>query len=204
LLFKKPDGQNASVITENENPATVTETPVVLPTYTSTLVATPVPPSPTALVLAPSATVPTPVEATATPVMLSPVPVQIAVPTTVAETLPVVYELRLVRNREDSLFIINQTTDHSLLLAPLQVGERRGAIQGSEWGLAVLDAGACVTVWKDGGNPRPPDVTCTVVGERITRRGAERFWKDRYNVYYDGNLVGECSSDDCIVHITGG
>ncbi|MBN1135844.1 MAG: serine/threonine protein kinase [Anaerolineae bacterium] len=202
LLFRGPDEQMAPVPTETEIHITVTSAPVVPPTRDTVGVSTPWLPSPTALVLVPSAAAPIQ-EQSMVPILIPTVGAssQVGEPTSAAGTMPIVFELRLVRNREDSLFVINQTADGGFPLEPLQLGDGRRTIHGSEWGVAILDTGACVTAWKDGGNPQPPAVTCTLVGERIVRRGPERFWKDSYNVYYAGVLVGTCTSDDCTVSI---
>jgi hypothetical protein len=158
-----------------------------LPTVTILPSVTPIVASPTALVLVP----------------ITEVSVQVIAPTVTPSPQAINYVLRLRRRGEDSLFIINLTADYGLALAPLQLGDGRGAIIGTEWGLAMLDTGACVTAWKDGGHPRAPDVTCARVGEHLTRRGGERFWKDDYGVYYDGVLVDTCAADDCLVRIPG-
>lgn len=106
---------------------------------------------------------------------------------------PVIYTLRIVTRGEDSLFLINDTADLSFPLASLRLGEERGGgIVANEWGLDVLAPGACVTAWKDRGNPRAPDVECEQVGQRIARRGPQRFWKDRFGVYYQGVLITSC------------
>jgi hypothetical protein len=61
-------------------------------------------------------------------------------------------------------------------------------------------------VWKDGGNPKAPDITCTQVGSRLTRDGQTRFWKDLFNVYFNDVLVKTCDKKEtesgCIVTFT--
>jgi hypothetical protein len=109
--------------------------------------------------------------------------------------------LLITANGEDSLFVVNQSGE-SFPLALLRLGNGRRAVQGTEWGVAQLEPGACVTAWKDGGNPQPPDVTCQQVGERLIRRGPERFWKDPFMVFYDDAEIGICdAAGACLIEI---
>lgn len=112
------------------------------------------------------------------------------------------YELLLARRGDDSLFVVNRS-GHPIPLPPLWLTDGRAQINGQEWGVPSLDSGACVTAWKDSGRPRAPDVTCTEVGERIVRSGRDRFWKDAFEVYYDGHKVGDCPKNggQCVVTI---
>jgi tRNA A-37 threonylcarbamoyl transferase component Bud32 len=112
------------------------------------------------------------------------------------------YELLLARRGDDSLFVVNRS-GHPIPLPPLWLTDGRAQINGQEWGVPSLDSGACVTAWKDSGRPRAPDVTCTEVGERIVRSGRDRFWKDAFDVYYDGHKVGDCPKNggQCVVTI---
>jgi tRNA A-37 threonylcarbamoyl transferase component Bud32 len=137
-----------------------------------------------------------PTEATATPLPSPSAPPE-------ATAVPVTgYELLLATRGDDSLFVVNRS-DWALPLAPLSVGNEQGQIQGEEWGLAALLPGDCVTAWKDSGRPRQPDVECNQVGERLQRSGRERFWKESFSVYYQGQEVGQCRKNDraCIVTI---
>jgi len=110
------------------------------------------------------------------------------------------YDLLIARRGEDSLFVVNQTVE-PFPLALLRVGDEAGAINGTEWNLELLDSGACVTAWADGGNPKPPKVTCTEVGQRLTRPRGERFWQKAFNVYYQEQLVGVCDRNQCSISI---
>jgi len=104
------------------------------------------------------------------------------------------HELRIVSQGEDSLFVVNQTAI-DFPLAPLRLGDGRGRISGAEWGVAALKKGECVTVWKGTGHPKSPKgLRCKRVGERLTRNGPSRFWKDPFRVYYEGKLIGTCSA----------
>jgi hypothetical protein len=108
--------------------------------------------------------------------------------------------LRIARRGEDSLFVVNQSA-RVFLLEPLHLGEGDGAINGRDWGLETLAPGECVTAWKNGGKPQAPNVPCTQVGQRLTRNGAQRFWGSAFNVYYAGELVGNCADVQCMITI---
>lgn len=113
------------------------------------------------------------------------------------------YRIRIAMRGEESLFVVN-LSDQPLPLAPLQLGDGPGAVGGTEWGLASLEGGTCVAIWQDSGNPQPPDgMTCSLIGERLTRAGSVRFWKATFNIYYDGALVGTCqiSQRECLITI---
>lgn len=114
---------------------------------------------------------------------------------------PSVYLLTIMVQGEDSLFIVNGTGT-AFPLAPLRVGDGDGAIYGAMWGVETLEGGSCVTAWKDTGNPSAPNVSCNQVGTQVTRHGPDRFWKDSFNVYYNGAQVGTCSGDSCIIPVT--
>ena len=201
LLTSGPGNSETALATETVMDVAAAATTTPLPTRTTMPTSTPIGASPTAVVLVPTTIFPTQVVLIPTTAVPTPV---VVVPAATPSPQAVGYELLLVKRGEDSLFVINQTASYGLPLAPLQLGDGRGAISGTEWGLEMLDAGACVAAWKDGGHPRAPDVDCTPVGEHLTRRGGERFWKNHYDVFYNGVLVETCSSDDCLVRITGG
>jgi serine/threonine protein kinase len=111
------------------------------------------------------------------------------------------FELLIAKQGEDSLFVINQG-DRAFPLAPLHLGAENGSIDGSEWGISVLQPGQCVTAWKNTGKKQKvPDVTCEQVGAQLTREGRERFWKSSFDIFYGGNSHGRCDSDRCTISI---
>jgi serine/threonine-protein kinase len=180
---------------------TATPRPIVLLTLTPT--ATPVPTdtlTPTALPTdTPTLELPT---ATPTETPTAPVPTdtpvsELPTPTTAA---PSSFNLLIARRGEDSLFVVNQS-DVAFPLAPLRLENRTGAINGTEWGVELLEKGACVTAWRNGNNPKPPQVECTTVGERLIRRGGRRFWERAFEIYYNEQLVGACDQNQCQVTI---
>ena len=116
--------------------------------------------------------------------------------------LPPVYQLLIVAHKEDSLFVVNQS-EVPFPLNPLRLGSGKGVIEGKAWELEQLAPGACVTVWKDTGNPKAPNVECSQVGVKVTRKGSERFWKDPFDIFYEGEQVGSCEPPkQCLVAIT--
>jgi hypothetical protein len=114
------------------------------------------------------------------------------------------YHLLIAKRAEEGLFVVNWTTE-ALPLAPLRLGDDEGAVTGTDWVVAMLEKDACVTIWKDKGEPRPPDgLTCNQVGENLTRRDKkEQFWKSSFNIYYNGQVVGACEKEqkECVFNI---
>ncbi|HET7091314.1 MAG TPA: protein kinase, partial [Anaerolineae bacterium] len=158
-------------------PAVAAVTPSPSPSPTSS--PTPTPTSSPTLTMTPSptdTTTPSPTH-TLTPTDTS---TPTSVPT--ATAVPGTYALLIARRGDDSLFVINEST-LAFPLAPLRLANDRAAINGSDWGVDMLEPGACVTAWKDSGNPQPPrGINCREVGS-LTRDGPNRFWKDDFNVY---------------------
>jgi hypothetical protein len=120
------------------------------------------------------------------------------------------YQLVLASRGDDSLFVVNQGA-LPFPLGPLALGgggeedddDEEASLEGSAWGVAILQPGECVTVWKEQGNPQPPDVSCNQVGERLEVGNRERFWRNDYAVFYNGERVGECRRNErqCVVTI---
>ncbi len=106
-------------------------------------------------------------------------------------TSPTVYQLLIVTNNRDSLFLVNQSTA-AFPLALLRLENKDGAIVGTEWGVGQLQPGACVTIFKANGDPKLPDVECERVGLEVTREGSERFWGKKFDIFYDGQPIDEC------------
>jgi len=105
------------------------------------------------------------------------------------------YRLFIAKRGDDGLFVVNLTAE-AFPLAPLRLGDDEGAIDGSEWGVATLDNGACVVAWKDEGDPQPPEgLTCSGVGAHLTRGRDDRFWRDDFHVFYGGGAIGTCEEE---------
>lgn len=114
---------------------------------------------------------------------------------------PTEYRLLIVTNKQESLFLVNRSNDQ-FPLAPLRLENDNGAIEGTEWGVEYLQPGECVAIWRTSGNPQPPDVECNEVGNRVTRSGPDRFWRDSFNISYLQEPIGVCDpSGACLVVI---
>ena len=114
------------------------------------------------------------------------------------------YRLLLVSNKDDSLFIVN-LGDIALPLGFLQLSGEKGSLAGPEWGVESLAPGQCVSVWKSEGQPAAPaGMDCEMVGERLERKGPEKFWDKSFQVFYQGLPVGQCfgKSQPCMLRFT--
>ena len=137
----RPIASNAT--TPSANSVSPSSTPFVPPTFT---------PSPSPV-------------ASKTPTLA---PTTAPAPTDTPVPPPLVYNLLVATHNEDSLFIVNQSASE-FPLGPLRVGDGKGAINGTDWGIDVLANGACVTVWKKSGKPQQPDgIKCTQVRAHLT------------------------------------
>ncbi len=106
-----------------------------------------------------------------------------------------VYALLIMVQKEDSLVIVNQG-EAPFPLASLHLeGKEDAILLGSEWELDALQPGECVYAIKDKGNPKLPEVECEEVGERLTHEKKERFWKDEFDIYFDGEFVDSCKGE---------
>lgn len=129
---------------------------------------------------------------------------------------PTSYTLVIAKHGEDSLFVVNQT-EVSFPITRLSLGKGKENIDGEAWRVKSLASGTCVTAWKEEGEgngkgrgngnnkkaPQAPEgVTCSPVGERLTRKGKERFWKETFEVYFDQAQVGTCPKNQDICPIT--
>jgi hypothetical protein len=115
---------------------------------------------------------------------------------------PPSYLLLIAKNKDDSLFVVNQSSE-DFPLSLLSLGEGKNAISGAEWQVDRLAPGECVSAWKDTGKPKAPDVTCTEVGSRLIRKNKERFWKSAFPVFFRGKQITQCRNDSCQIEIAG-
>jgi len=107
--------------------------------------------------------------------------------------------IQIVTRRDETLFLVNNTSA-SIRLAGFQIGDGEGAIRGVEWEHVSLEPGECVSVWKEQGKPKAPDVDCRWVGTRVTRHSRDVFWTDPFSVYYRETLLGSCQ-DGCTLTV---
>jgi hypothetical protein len=106
------------------------------------------------------------------------------------------YLLQISTNGEDSLYLVN-VGQTAVPLAALRFEVSQDSFDGSQWGVATLEPGNCVSLWKDRGNPQPPAVACNEVGSRVERPPNHIFWKQTFNIYYGGTLITTCPGEGC-------
>lgn len=104
--------------------------------------------------------------------------------------------LQISTNSEDSLFLVN-VGGEIVPLGDLRLVSDESTIHGSQWGIAALAPGDCVSVWKDRGNPQPPAVECNGVGERLQQSPSDIIWKRSFGIFFQDELVVDCSSSGC-------
>lgn len=179
----------------------ITSSPTVTPTLTRTAAVTVTANSTTALLMplvASPPVTPTVQPTTSLAVPASPVATPTVSPTVVAAAEN--YTLLFTKNRDQSLFVAN-TTARDLPLDRLALRNNDGEIKGEEWGVALLAPKACVTAWQNEQKATQAEAPCRVVGKPLIRQGNERFWRNDFAVYYNGQWVGACAKDktECLV-----
>lgn len=113
--------------------------------------------------------------------------------------------LVLIREDDQTLFIANQGPG-DLELARLQIGNSPGKLEGKEWKLDTLAPGDCVGAGSDRRAQDPEDFDCEPAGDWVRRTERRIFWEFDFNVYYDGEFVGDCSEgvERCTLHFSPG
>ncbi len=142
---------------------------------------------------------------TVAPIRLSPVPSQTFPSMTASAPIPITFRILIARRADgDSLLLVNQSEmEQEFPLGPIRLQADKESMSGSEWGVAVLKRGECVTALKGGGKPRLPDLQCRQVGPSVTRDGKRAFWGSDFQVYYLEKLLGSCKSEECKFDVAG-
>jgi hypothetical protein len=179
-----PPAATLRLMPTDGQPHTLTPTPTSSPTSTGTPTSSP--------------TVSRPTETPTPSPSLTPEPTATTEPT--ATPVRDAYTLLIAKRGEDSLFVVNASA-RAFPLEALRLGDGASAINGREWGVDPLEPGECVTAWRKGGKPQPPNISCTQVGKRLTRSRAQRFWTSAFKVYYLGEQVGNCVDAQCTITI---
>jgi len=109
--------------------------------------------------------------------------------------MTIVYSLLIMVQKEDSLVIVNQSEVPFPLESLHLEGKDDIVLLGTAWRLEALQPGECVYAIKDKGKPKLPKVDCQEVGERLLRDNKERFWKEVFDIYFDGELVDSCKGE---------
>jgi hypothetical protein len=108
------------------------------------------------------------------------------------------FKLLIAAHKDDSLVIVNNG-ETAFFLPPLNLKEGKEgkkSIQGTAWGVDVLQPGECVIAVKDTGNPKLPEVECKEVGERLVVGRGDRLWDKDFDVYYGITKIDTCDKDD--------
>jgi hypothetical protein len=151
------------------------------------------PSEPAAILPAPTATLPEPALPTAT--------LPAATPAAGNIENPVVYELLIAKQGEDSLFLVNQSP-LPLPLGPLQFMTKDRLVNGDNWEITQLGQWDCISAWKDKGKVEAPDISCNELG-RLSVGNRDRFWRESFEIYYGGEQLANCDKDQaqCLVII---
>ena len=112
------------------------------------------------------------------------------------------YTLLIQWDDDHSLFVTNISNNLEFPISRLAM-QGDGEVSGGEWGVDFLANNECVAVWKDRGNARAANSSCTLVGNRVERGGSDRFWKSDFAVLFDSIEIATCDANPCIVEITG-
>lgn len=141
----------------------------------------------------PSTTLPAPLMATGSPTALPPTPVS--------------YQLLIVRGKSnDSIIIINQS-ENVFPLELLRLESDEQVVNGTEWGVANLESGACVGVRKEtrgnAKNKPPDDLNCKWVDNWLFRDKKDWLGESSFVINYDREEFGDCDEDqnECLITI---
>jgi serine/threonine protein kinase len=114
-----------------------------------------------------------------------------------------VYEITIVKHKDDSMFLINTGT-LDISLRSIHIGEKRDSIEGKEWEITRLRPDECVAAWKKEGNPlAPKGLKCELTGKRVELSGPKKIWTSDFKLYFEDKAVGTCqkNKDTCIFTI---
>lgn len=117
---------------------------------------------------------------------------------------PLAYDITLARRGNESIFIVN-SGDNPVPVPLLVFGTSSRAIEGEEWQVSELLTGQCLAAWDEGRNPPVPrGLECERVGERVLRTGNRRFWTRDFDVFFAGERIARCDSDEetCEIQFT--
>jgi serine/threonine protein kinase len=108
----------------------------------------------------------------------------------------VIYMLLIKTRKDESLVIVNRSDISFSLPALYLEGENDVVLSGVEWEVENLQPGECVYAVKDKGKTKLPKIECQEVGEPLPREGRERFWKEEFDIYFNGKKVDTCQGED--------
>jgi hypothetical protein len=103
--------------------------------------------------------------------------------------------LRIVKHGDEYATITNISED-PFPLGPLQLGEKRQALQGTAWDVPLLGPAACVVAQRTKNRPAAePATSCANPSAALELPNEQRFWTSTFNVYYDGTILATCVKD---------
>jgi serine/threonine protein kinase len=105
---------------------------------------------------------------------------------------PVPYRLMFTSFRDESFFVVN-IGERDFPLPLLELKNKDEGVSGEEWEIEFLESEECVAVWKEEGQPEPPqDLECDLVGKRLEIKGPKKFWTGKFDVYFKGDKIAVC------------
>ena len=106
-----------------------------------------------------------------------------------------VYDLLLVKNGNQSLFVVNNS-EVDFPLTQIKLGDGDNALSGAAWGTQSLRPGNCTAIWQKTNKPAvPKGLRCTWVGANLKVGGKEVFWTSTFQFFYNGQFIGICPQD---------
>ncbi len=126
----------------------------------------------------------------------TPAPTDTPLPETATPTP--VYDLLLVKNGNQSLFVVNNS-EIDFPLPQIKLGDGDNALPGSAWGTQSLRPGNCTAVWQKTNKPAvPKGLRCTWVGANLKVGGKDVFWGATFQFFYNNQFIGICPQDQDI------
>jgi hypothetical protein len=107
----------------------------------------------------------------------------------------VVYTLVIMTHKDESLVIANRSEGSFPLVELYLEGEDERTLSGAEWEIENLQPDQCVYAVKDKGKTKLPKIECQEVGERLPYEGRDRFWKEEFAIYFNGDKVDICEEE---------
>lgn len=104
--------------------------------------------------------------------------------------------LRIATHGEDSFYLIN-VGNSAVSLPAFLFDDGNHIFGGAGWGISTLRPGECVSIWKNKGNPRGPNVDCVEIGDRVEMEPSEAFWKEPFEVIFQNTVIFTCPRNGC-------
>jgi hypothetical protein len=112
-------------------------------------------------------------------------------------------QLRIATHGEDSFYLIN-VGDSAVSLPAFLFNDGKRVFGGAGWGISTLGPGECVSIWKDRGNPRGPNVDCNEIGDRVEVEPKDAFWKESFDIVFQNTVIITCPKNGCEFSVPNG